>query len=126
MKYYDKQVPIAKGADRPLVADVVDASDIHGETGMDGYDFEEPNNDLLLDKHAVNAKYEEILNSKEKITIVPIGPLTNIALLLRLYTEEKENIYEIILMGVSTGRRNDYEMPVLQVKVHPEATKTVF
>src|SRR5699024_2917814 len=77
MKYYDKQVPIAKGADRPLVADVVDESDIHDETGMDGYDFDEYNNDLLLDKHAVNVLYEEILNSKEKITTDPIGLLTN-------------------------------------------------
>lgn len=126
MKYYDKQVPIAKGADRPLVADVVDASDIHGETGMDGYDFEEPNNDLLLDKHAVNAMYEEILNSKEKITIVPIGPLTNIALLLRLYPEVKENIEEIILMGGSTGRGNASVMAEFNIYADPEAAKIVF
>lgn len=126
MKYYDKQVPIAKGADRPLVADVVDASDIHGETGMDGYEFEEPNNDLLLDKHAVNAMYEEILNSKEKITIVPIGPLTNIALLLRLYPEVKENIEEIILMGGSTGRGNASVMAEFNIYADPEAAKIVF
>lgn len=126
MKYYDKQVPIAKGADRPLVADVVDASDIHGETGMDGYDFEEPNNDLLLDKHAVNAMYEEILNSKEKITIVPIGPLTNIALLLRLYPEVKEIIEEIILMGGSTGRGNASVMAEFNIYADPEAAKIVF
>lgn len=126
MKFYDKKVPIAKGADRPLIADIIDASDIHGETGMDGYNFEEPDNELLLDKHAVNAMYDEIMSSNEKITIVPIGPLTNIALLLRLYPEVKEKVEEIILMGGSTTRGNASVMAEFNIYADPEAAKIVF
>src|SRR5699024_686750 len=126
MKFYDKKVPIAKGADRPLIADIIDASDIHGETGMDGYNFDEPDNELLLDKHAVNAMYDEIMSSNEKITIVPIGPLTNIALLLRLYPEVKEKIKEIILMGGSTTRGNASVMAEFDIYADPEAAKIVF
>ena len=126
MKFYDKKVPIAKGADRPLIADIIDASDIHGETGMDGYNFDEPDNELLLDKHAVNAMYDEIMSSNEKITIVPIGPLTNIALLLRLYPEVKEKIKEIILMGGSTTRGNASVMAEFNIYADPEAAKIVF
>lgn len=55
MKFFNKQIPIAKGAAIPLIVDPVDASDIHGETGMDGYDFEEADESLLLDEHAVTA-----------------------------------------------------------------------
>lgn len=126
MKFYDKKVPIAKGADRPLIADIIDASDIHGETGMDGYNFDEPDKELLLDKHAVNAMYDEIMSSNEKITIVPIGPLTNIALLLRLYPEVKEKIEEIILMGGSTSRGNASVMAEFNIYADPEAAKIVF
>lgn len=126
MKFYDKKVPIAKGADRPLIADIIDASDIHGETGMDGYNFDEPDNELLLDKHAVNAMYDEIMSSNEKITIVPIRPLTNIALLLRLYPEVKEKIKEIILMGGSTTRGNASVMAEFNIYADPEAAKIVF
>lgn len=126
MKYYDKQVPIAKGASRPLVAEAIDASDVHGETGMDGYNFEEPDDSLLLDKHAVNAMYEEIMNSNEKVTLVPIGPLTNIALLLRMYPEVKGNIAEIVLMGGSTGRGNVTVMAEFNIYADPEAAKIVF
>lgn len=67
---------------------------------MGGYDFEEPDMDKLLKEHAVNAMYKEITNSVQPITLVPIGPLTNIALLLRMYPEVKDNIHEIVLMGV--------------------------
>lgn len=126
MKYYDKQVPIAKGASRPLVAEAIDASNVHGETGMDGYNFEEPDDSLLLDKHAVNAMYEEIMNSNEKVTLVPIGPLTNIALLLRMYPEVKGNIAEIVLMGGSTGRGNVTVMAEFNIYADPEAAKIVF
>src|SRR5699024_9734299 len=79
-----------------------------------------------LDKHAVNAMYDEIMSSNEKITIVPIGPLTNIALLLRLYPEVKEKIKEIILMGGSTTRGNASVMAEFNIYADPEAAKIVF
>lgn len=93
---------------------------------MDGFDFEEPTEDLVLKENAVNAMYRVIMDSKEPITLVPIGPLTNIALLLKMYPEVKENIAEIVLMGGSTGRGNAGVMAEFNIYADPEAAKIVF
>ena len=58
---------------------------MHGETGMAGFEFPQADYDLLTSDKAVEAMKETLLNSDESITLVPIGPLTNIALLLRTY-----------------------------------------
>src|SRR5690606_10281021 len=97
LKFFKKEIPVAMGADRPLIKEPIDASNVHGSTGMDGYDFEEPTKELLLKENAVNAMYRVIMESEQPITLVPIGPLTNIALLLKVYPEVKEKIAEIVL-----------------------------
>lgn len=126
LTFFKKEIPVAKGAERPLIKEPIDASNVHGESGMDGYTFPEPNQALLLKEHAVNAMYQTIMESKEPIAIVPIGPLTNIALLLRLYPEVNENIAEIVLMGGSTTRGNSGVMAEFNVHADPEAAKIVF
>ncbi|GHI00450.1 ribonucleoside hydrolase RihC [Neobacillus kokaensis] len=126
LKFFNKDVPVAMGADRPLIKAPIDASDIHGESGMGGYDFEEPSYDLLLKENAVNAMYNVIMSSEEPVTLVPIAPLTNIALLLKLYPEVKDNIAEIVMMGGSTTRGNAGVMAEFNVYADPEAAKIVF
>ncbi|KNE21969.1 ribonucleoside hydrolase RihC [Virgibacillus pantothenticus] len=126
LQFFKKEVPVAAGADRPLMKEPIDASNVHGETGMDGYAFPEPNENLLLEEHAVNAMYKTIIQSNEPITLVPIGPLTNIALLIRLYPEVKVNIKEIVLMGGSTTRGNSGVMAEFNIHADPEAAKIVF
>ncbi|CEG25722.1 ribonucleoside hydrolase RihC [Bacillus sp. B-jedd] len=126
LKFFGKNIPVAKGADRPLIRAAIDASNVHGETGMGGYEFEEPTGDLLLKENAVNAMYNTIISSKEPITIVPIGPLTNIALLLKVYPEVKKNIAEIVLMGGSISRGNAGVMAEFNIFADPEAAKIVF
>ncbi|OKL37816.1 ribonucleoside hydrolase RihC [Domibacillus mangrovi] len=126
LTFFKKDIPVALGADRPLIKAPIDASDIHGSSGMDGYDFEEPTNDLVLKENAVNAMHRVIMSSDEPITLVPIGPLTNIALLLKLYPEVKDNIAEIVIMGGSTTRGNAGVMAEFNVFADPEAAKIVF
>lgn len=126
LAFWDKKIPVAVGANRPLLREVVDASDVHGSTGMDGYDFPEPNMDLLSKEHAVNAMYKTLIASDEKITIVGIGPLTNIALLIRLFPECVEKIDEIVIMGGSLGRGNKGVLAEFNIAVDPEAAKIVF
>ncbi|UQZ82878.1 Non-specific ribonucleoside hydrolase RihC [Paenibacillus konkukensis] len=126
MKFFNKDVPVAAGARRPLIKEPIDASDIHGPTGMDGYDFEQPDEGQLLQEHAVNAMRRVIMDSEAPVTIVPIGPLTNIALLLHMYPEVKERIAEIVLMGGSTGRGNAGVMAEFNIYADPEAAKIVF
>ncbi|WP_099321394.1 nucleoside hydrolase [Anaerococcus sp. Marseille-P3625] len=91
-------VPVIKGCPGPMVRKQMIADDIHGETGLDGHDFGEIKIKLQED-HAVNFIIDTILNSKEKITVVTCGPMTNLAMALRLQPKIKENIEEIVLMG---------------------------
>lgn len=126
LSFFGKDVPVAKGAQLPLLAEFVDASNVHGKTGMEGYDFPEPKNELLLPDHAVNAMRRVILESPEPVTLVPIAPLTNIALLLALYPEVKTNIREIVMMGGSASRGNKGVMSEFNVATDPEAAQMVF
>lgn len=126
LHFFGKDVPVAKGAQLPLLAEFVDASNVHGKTGMEGYEFPEPKNELLLPDHAVNVMRRVILESPEPVTLVPIAPLTNIALLLALYPEVKTNIREIVMMGGSASRGNKGVMSEFNVATDPEAAQMVF
>lgn len=126
LPFYKKEIPVAKGAVHPLLREAVDASDVHGETGMDGYEFPEADKKLLLDETAVEAMHRVIVSSSEPITLMPIGPMTNIALLLREYPDVKEKIQEIVSMGGSTERGNIGVYSEFNYHVDPEAAKIVY
>lgn len=126
LKFFQKEVPVAKGAAEPLILPLIDASNVHGKSGMEGFDFEEPDDHLLLEENAVNAMRRVIMESDEPITLVPIAPLTNIALLLKVYPEVKANIREIVMMGGSASRGNKGVMSEFNVATDPEAAKIVF
>lgn len=126
LKFWGKSVRVAKGAQKPLIQLREDASSVHGSSGMDGYEFPAVTYENLIEEHAVVALRNELLQSKEKITLVPIGPLTNIALLLSTYPEVKEKIEEIILMGGSAGRGNYGVLSEFNIGFDPEAAKIVF
>ncbi|AVQ36548.1 ribonucleoside hydrolase RihC [Staphylococcus kloosii] len=124
--YFNSDVPVHRGASHPLISDIVSASDVHGESGMDGYLFPEVDLDTLASNNAVLAMYETLKNSTEPITIIPIGPLTNIALLLKTFPEVKDNIKEIVMMGGSAGRGNVTPTAEFNFYCDPEAARIVF
>ncbi|WP_195576304.1 ribonucleoside hydrolase RihC [Paenibacillus sp. 1001270B_150601_E10] len=126
LKFFNKNVPVAIGANEPLLVAFEDASNVHGQSGMDGFEFEEPTEELLLSEHAVNAMRRTIMESSVPVTLVPIGPLTNIAMLLKMYPEVKGNIQEIVLMGGSASRGNKGVMSEFNIATDPEAAKIVF
>ena len=85
---------------------------------MDGFEFPQPIS-TCLDIHAVEAMRKEILSSDVPLTIVPIAALTNIALLLTLYPEVKENIAEIVMMGGSLAREIQIQVPnLIRMSIH--------
>lgn len=126
MTFFGKDIPVAKGAGAPFIKTLETASNVHGESGMDGYDFGEPDRTLLLKEHAVNAMRSVILNSRQKVTLMPIAPLTNIALLLTMYPEVRDNIEQIVFMGGSLTRGNKGVMSEFNIDLDPEAAKIVF
>jgi pyrimidine-specific ribonucleoside hydrolase len=76
-----KDIPVTKGAQRPLLRELTIAPIIHGVSGLDGADFPEPGFDGDS-RHAVDFIVQTIMGSREPVTLVPTGPLTNVALAL--------------------------------------------
>lgn len=127
VNFLGRDIPVAKGADQPLLKKLVSAAKVHGESGVGGYHLEvKENRTLLSTKHAVEELRDAILHSNEPITLVPIGPLTNIALLLKTYPEVKSNIKEIVLMGGAAKGGNVTPVAEFNMFVDPHAAKIVF
>ena len=125
-RFFNSNIPVHRGASQPLLSDIVDASDVHGESGMEGYTFPEINESDLNSTHAVEAMRDVLLKSETPITLIPIGPLTNIALLLMTYPEVKTFIKEIVLMGGSASRGNVTPLAEFNIYCDPEAAQIVF
>src|SRR5699024_5603900 len=126
LDFFNKEVAVSAGATRPLLRESINASQVHGESGLDGFTFPEPDQHLLTKEHAVNVMHREIMESKEKITLVPIGPLTNIALLIRTFPEVCHHIEEIVLMGCSAGSGNVSSIAKVYIFDDLEVSKIVF
>ncbi|MCE5099407.1 ribonucleoside hydrolase RihC [Staphylococcus cohnii] len=125
-RFFNSDIPVHRGASQPLLSDIVDASDVHGESGMEGYTFPEINESDLYSTHAVEAMRDVLVKSETPITLIPIGPLTNIALLLMTYPEVKTFIKEIVLMGGSATRGNVTPLAEFNIYCDPEAAQIVF
>lgn len=92
-------VPIYKGCGQPMIRDKqIIAPEIHGESGLDGPLFA-PLTRRVEPKHAVLYLAETLLQSDGDITVVTTGPMTNLAMAIRLYPEILPKIKEIVLMG---------------------------
>ncbi|MEG1782847.1 MAG: nucleoside hydrolase [Oscillospiraceae bacterium] len=120
-----KDIPVAKGASCPLVRDQFTAGATHGETGLGTAHLPEPTiKEIELD--AVSFLRQTLEQSKEKITLVPVGPMTNIALLLMSYPHVKEKIEKIVMMGGGAFEGNSNAVTEFNILVDPEATNVVF
>jgi pyrimidine-specific ribonucleoside hydrolase len=117
-------VPIAAGAAKPRVGELVTAADIHGESGLDGHDLTEEA--PLDERDAVTLIADTLLAADEPVTLVPTGPLTNIAAVLEQRPDVRERIREVVLMGGSTGRGNTTPLAEFNIWVDPEAASLVF
>ncbi len=118
-------VPIAAGSAQPLIRPLRVAADVHGESGLDGPSFGEPTVGVD-DRHAVEFIRDTLLTHPDPVTIIPTGPLTNIALLLRTYPEVMPRIGAISLMGGSVDRGNTTPYSEFNITVDPEAADVVF
>lgn len=119
-------VEIARGAERPLIAEPIYAYDIHGNNGMGDYVFKEDIFAPLSDRPALEAMANVLQKSEEKVVICPIGPLTNIAQLLMLYPKLKEKIDFLSIMGGSLKGGNTNAAAEFNFLADPEAANIVF
>lgn len=118
-------VPVAAGADRPIVRDLVVAEYVHGPTGMDGPQLSPPSRQPVTSP-AVPFMAGLLEQSARPVTLVPVGPLTNIALLLASHPQLDEKIDRIVLMGGSMGQGNVTPSAEFNIYVDPEAARRVF
>ncbi len=118
-------IPVSRGFDKPILRKLMVAPQIHGSSGLDGADLPEPQV-KGTGKHAVDFITETILNSQEKVYLVPTGPLTNVAISLIKEPKIKEKIERIVLMGGAVYDSNITPAAEFNIVVDPEAAKIVF
>lgn len=119
-------IPVHAGCDRPLVRKQEVAASIHGETGLDGVELPVPTRPLDSG-HAVNWIIDTIMASEPgTITLVPTGPLTNIAMAARMEPRIVDRVKEVVLMGGGYHVGNWSAVAEFNIKVDPEAAYIVF
>jgi inosine-uridine nucleoside N-ribohydrolase len=117
------EIPVAAGADRPLVREQFVASYVHGETGLDGPNLPPPQSGPI-EMHAVDFLAGKIRETDGAVTLVPVGPLTNIALLLALHPDARPE--RIVLMGGAIAEGNVTPAAEFNIWADPEAAARVF
>lgn len=117
--------PVLAGADRPLLRPLQTAAAFHGESGMDG---PAPVEATVVpgDEHAVDFIIRTVLADPGRVTLVAVGPLTNLALALRREPGLAGAVREVVIMGGSFTRGNTTPAAEFNIIVDPEAAAIVF
>ncbi|MEC3981830.1 nucleoside hydrolase [Amycolatopsis sp. H20-H5] len=120
-------VPVAAGASRPLVyPNPYSAEYVHGVDGLSGRSEALPEPARPLDERdAVSLLYSLLKAADEPVTIAPIGPLTNIALLLAAHPGVREKIGRIVIMGGALDHGNMTAAAEFNIWSDPEAARRV-
>jgi len=134
------EVIVSQGYDYPLSRDIDDnplklrellklssnPNEVHGETGLDGFNFPKDNKMQVIESRAVEAMASVLRDTEEPITIVAVGPLTNVAMLVRTYPNLKHKISKISMMGGTCNFILTRPFMEFNTFMDPEATKIVF
>ncbi|TNI83386.1 pyrimidine-specific ribonucleoside hydrolase RihA [Aeromonas veronii] len=118
-------IPVAAGAPKPLARELIIADNVHGESGLDGPKLPDPAF-APQGMTGIELMARSLRESAEPVTLVPTGPLTNIALLLAAHPELKDKIARIVLMGGAAGAGNWTPAAEFNIYVDPEAADMVF
>jgi len=118
-------IPVAGGAVKPLMRDLIIADNVHGETGLDGPALPEPGF-APQNCTAVELMANVLRESPEPVTLVATGPQTNVALLLNSHPELHAKIAQIVIMGGAMGLGNWTPAAEFNIYVDPEAAEIVF
>lgn len=121
------RVPVGAGASHPLLERPVDARHVHGSDGMADLGWApptipaDPRHAVDLMRHAV----DEAADAGDPVTLVPLAPMTNVALLARMYPESFARIGRIVFMGGGAMVSNATAAAEFNVFHDPEATAVV-
>ncbi|MHA6305791.1 pyrimidine-specific ribonucleoside hydrolase RihA [Hafnia paralvei] len=118
-------IPVAGGAVKPLMRELIIADNVHGESGLDGPELPEPSF-APQTCNAVELIAQTLRASQQPVTVVATGPLTNIALLLTSHPELHAKISRIVIMGGAAMLGNWTPAAEFNIYVDPEAAEIVF
>jgi inosine-uridine nucleoside N-ribohydrolase len=118
-------IPVAVGAKAPLVRRLVTATYAHGENGLGGAVFPEPKLKPVA-QPAAELIRQIVRKYPGEVTLIPVGPLTNIATALNLDAELAGMVRGIVLMGGSLSGGNITPAAEFNIYVDPEAARIVF
>ena len=120
-----QDIPVAGGARKPLMRELIITENVHGESGLDGPALPEP--DFTPQAcTAVELMAKTLRESPQPVTIVATGPQTNVALLLNSHPELHDKIARIVLMGGAMALGNWQPAAEFNIYVDPEAAEIVF
>ncbi|HFP9422965.1 Pyrimidine-specific ribonucleoside hydrolase rihA [Raoultella ornithinolytica] len=120
-----QDIPVAGGARKPLMRELIIAENVHGESGLDGPALPEP--DFTPQAcTAVELMAKTLRESPQPVTIVATGPQTNVALLLNSHPELHDKIARIVMMGGAMVLGNWQPAAEFNIYVDPEAAEIVF
>lgn len=118
-------IPVAAGANRPLIEEPRYAEWVHGADGLG--DLGIPDSNRQLDPRPAIILLRDLIEaSNEPVTLIPLAPLTNIALFLRAFPETAKKIERIVLMGGSASGGNASATAEFNIWHDPEAAAIVF
>jgi pyrimidine-specific ribonucleoside hydrolase len=118
-------IPVAAGAAGPLLRSLHVADNVHGASGLEGADLPEPAF-APRPEGAIDLIRSTLEASSEPVTIAAVGPLTNIALLVRMHPELLERIASIRVMGGAITEGNTTASAEFNIWQDPEAARIVF
>lgn len=120
-----QDIPVAGGARKPLMRELIIAENVHGESGLDGPALPEPDF-APQNVTAVELMAKTLRESPQPVTIVATGPQTNVALLLNSHPELHDKIARIVLMGGAMVLGNWQPAAEFNIYVDPEAAEIIF
>lgn len=118
-------IPVYKGCNKALEIEEVDALDVHGSNGLGGINFEKVEKEVEKE-HAVDYLISKAKENKGEITIVAIGPLTNIARAIKKDSNFASNVKSLIVMGGGINIGNITKYAEFNFYKDPQAAKIVF
>lgn len=120
-----KDIPVSAGAHKPLIGESLYAEHVHGKDGL-GNLSSRSHGRKLDPRHAVVLIRDLIEESQEPVTLVPVGPLTNIALFISTFPDTARKLERIVIMGGSASTGNATATAEFNIWHDPEAAHMVF
>ncbi|MBG0767488.1 MAG: nucleoside hydrolase [Spirochaetaceae bacterium] len=118
--------PVYKGAAKPLVREPVAAGNFHGESGLDGPVFPPRQRQEVQEESGIDAIIRLVHTYPHEITIISVGPLTDLALAMQKDSEVAHIAKQIIIMGGSFSAGNVTDFAEFNIYADPEAAQIVF